>query len=316
MIQESNVNLKIFLFSSHPPIDSELITKWLDMGHDVYKLSVSTKWHNEYADLDERVVEMIPPFMPDVIICANLTDALLALTLKFFKKWFKTKISFIHWWYPPANPLLYCVRNISVCEYERKYLKRILWINSGVAYCPVDVKHFRALPIQKKKRAIAIGNGFKNRSVMGYNHLLKILTTIHEESPDIELSVFGINDKSDFPDYVDVKPLNKEELLTEINETSCVFFTTTRNLIMNSLQIAMAAESNVVAFDLEPFREIIEDGISGYLIKLGDDIAFADKVIQVVNNYSIEMGKKARENIVNKCESGLVAKKILELAMN
>ena len=316
MFQKSNVRLKIFLFSAHPPIDSELITKWLEMGHEVYKLSATLRWHNEYSTLDERVIEMIPQSMPDVIICGNLTDTLLALSLKFFRKWFKTKISFIHWWYPPNNPLLYFVRNISVCEFEKKYLKKMLWINSGVAYCPVDVEHFRALPIQKKKRAIAIGNGFKNRSMMGYDHLLKIITTIHDKSPDIELSVFGINSRSDFPEYVDVRPLNKEELLTEINEASCVFFTTTRNLIMNSLQIAMAAESNVVAFDLEPFREIIEEGVSGYLIKLGDDVAFADKVIKVANNYSRKMGMEARENIVNKCESGMVAKQILELTMN
>ena len=316
MIQKSNVKLKIFLFSAHPPIDYELMIKWLDMGHYVYKISASTKWHNEYFPLGERVVEMIPQSMPDVIICGNLTDMILALTLKVIKRWFKTKISFIHWWYPPMNPLLYFVRNISVCEYEKKYLKRLLLINSGVAYCPVDVEHFRALPIQKKKRAIAIGNGFKNRSIMGYDHLLKILTTIHDKSPDIELGVFGMNNKSDFPEYVDVRPLNKEELLTEINEASCVFFTTTRNLIMNSLQIAMAAESNVVVFDLEPFREIIEEGISGYLIKLGDDVAFAERVIKVAGNYSREMGKKARGNIVGKCESGMVARRILELSMS
>ena len=312
MVQKLDRKLKIFLFSAHPPIDFELMTKWLEMGHEVYKISATVRWHNEYSNLDSRVIEMIPQSRPDVIICGNLTDTILALSLKFFKKWFRTKISFIHWWYPPNNPLLYLVRNISVCEFEKKYLKRMLRINSSVAYCPVDVEHFRALPVQKKRRVIAIGNGFKTRLMMGYDHLLRIITTVHDRSPDIELGVFGMNDPSDFPKYVDVRPLKKEELLTEMNEASCVFFTTTRNLIMNSLQIAMAAESNVVAFDLEPFREIIEEGVSGYLIELGNDVAFADKVIEVANNYSREMGKKARENIVRKCESGLVAKQILE----
>ena len=86
MFQKSNVRLKIFLFSAHPPIDSELITKWLEMGHEVYKLSATLRWHNEYSTLDERVIEMIPQSMPDVIICGNLTDTLLALSLKFFRK--------------------------------------------------------------------------------------------------------------------------------------------------------------------------------------------------------------------------------------
>lgn len=58
-------------------------------------------------------------------------------------------------------------------------------------------------------------------------------------------------------------------------------FTTTRNLFMNSLQIAMSSEANTVAFNPEPFREVIENGKSGYLIELGDDIAFARKVVEV-----------------------------------
>ena len=285
------------------------------MGHEIYKVSMTSSWHNEYSTLDQRVREMVPQTRPDVIICGNLTDTLLALTLRLFKKWFGTKISFIHWWYPPRNPILYLVRNISVCEYERKYLRKMLWINSGVAYCPVDVNHFTALPVQKRKRVIAIGNGFKGRSMMGFEHLTKIIKLVHEKDPSIEISIFGMNDPADFPDYVEARPLKKEELLTEINTASCVFFTTTRNLIMNSLQIAMSAESNVVAFDLEPFREVIDDGKSGYLIKLGDDAKFADRIVEVANDFNRDMGKRAREIIVNKCESGLVAKQILELTL-
>lgn len=315
MTQQIARKLRIFLFSAHPPIDFELMTKWLEMGHEVYKISPTSRWHNEYSTLDERVKEMIPQSRPDVMICGNLTDVLLALTLKFFKKWFRTKISFIHWWYPPKHPLLYLVKNISVCEFERKYLKKILWIDSGVAYCPVDVNHFTALPVKKKKKVIAIGNGFKTRSMMGYEHLINIIELVHQRDSSIEISVFGLNDPGDFPDYVEARPLRKEELLAEINIASGVFFTTTRNLIMNSLQIAMSAESNVVAFDLEPFREVIENGKSGYLVKLGDDVAFADRLIEVANDYRKEIGRMARENIVNKCESGLVAKQILELTL-
>ncbi|MDS0256808.1 glycosyltransferase [Thermoplasmatales archaeon AK] len=316
MSQDPRKNLTILLFSAHPPIDSEIMAKWLQMGHTVYKISAAVGWDNEYSDLDKRVLEMIPKSKPDVIVCGSLLDAYFALLLKLLKKWIGTKISFIHWWFPPKNPLLYFVRNISVCEYERRYLRSLLRINSGVVYCPVDVEHFRALPVPKRKRAITIGNGFKTRSIMGYDHLLKIITTIHNRSPDIELSVFGINNPSDFPDYVEVRALKKEELLVEINKASCVFFTTTKNLIMNSLQIAMAAESNVVAFDLEPLKEVIEDGVSGYLIKLGEDDVFANRVIEVSGNYNREMGERARQSIVNKCESGLVAGKILDLTIN
>lgn len=315
MNYNSNRKLKILLISAHPPIDSELMVKWLEMGHEVYKVSLTSNWHNEYSELDQRVKEMIPQSRPDVIICGNLSDTLVALTLRVFKKWFRTKISFIHWWYPPRNPLLYMVNNISVCEYERNYLRNMLWIKSGVAYCPVDVNHFVALPVEKRKKVITIGNGFKTRSVMGYEHLTKIIKLVHEKDPSIEISVFGMNEPDDFPDYVEARPLNKEELLTEINIASCVFFTTTRNLIMNSLQIAMSAESNIVAFDLEPFREVIDDGRSGYLVKIGDETTFSNRIVEVANNYNKNMGKLAREKIVNKCESGLVAKQILELTL-
>lgn len=69
------------------------------------------------------------------------------------------------------------------------------------------------LPLQRKKKIIAIGNGFKSRNMMGHNHLTRILTTVHELGPIIELGVISMNKPTDFPDYVYVKSLNKKDLL-------------------------------------------------------------------------------------------------------
>lgn len=308
--------LKILIISAHPPIDSELMKVWLKQGHQVYKISLSSAWHNQFSDLGEGVKEMIPKSKPDLILCGELTDTIIALTLKVIKRWTGTKVVYIHWWFPPRNPLLYLVTNISVCDYERRYLRHLLGIRSKVAYCPVDINHFKSLQLKKEKKFIAIGNDFKNREMMGYDHLLNIIKKVHEKDPGIKIGVFGMNEPKDYPDYVEVRSLDKEELLTEINTSECVIFTTTRNLIMNSLQISMSCEANVIAFDLEPFREVIQNAVSGHLIKLGDDLAFADKVVTVCNSPDVKMGHLARKSIIEKCDSSIVAEQIVQIALN
>ena len=305
-------NLNILIISAHAPIDFELTDSWIKEGHSVSLITRHFRWSDQFSALNQQVSLGIPKHKPDVIVCEAIRDLRLAVAIKYSRLWFGTKIIKIHYWYPYKSIFLRWVENISVCEYSRKILLETQKLDSKVVYCPVDTEFFRPITIKKKKKAIAIGNGFKTRNMMGYDHLIKILHGVHGLDPEIELSVFGLNEKSDYPDFVDVRSVSREEMLKEVNSSSCIFFTTTYNLIMHSMEIAMSCGANVVAFELEPFKEVIEEGKSGYLIKNFDDDAFARKVAEVASTPDESVGKMARENIVSKCDRRSVARKILE----
>lgn len=304
----------ILLISSHPPIDSELIDVWLNDGHNVYLITHRYKWNDQFATLDKRVFLGVPKYKPDVIICESNPDLRHALMIKFRRMWFNLDIIKYNLWYPDKSIFLHLAKNVSVCEYSEKILKTQDNINSNVIFCPVDTRFFTTLNLKKRKKAIAIGNNFKGRGNMGFEHLIAILKKVHELDPEIELSIIGNNNKEDFPEFVEVKSLSKEEMKIEINYSKCVFFTTTYNLIMNSMQIAMSCGAAVVAFDLEPFREVIDDGKSGFLIPKYDAVSFANQIVSVCNNDNVELiGTSARQSVIEKCDKWKVARSLLEV---
>lgn len=304
----------ILLISSHPPIDSELIDVWLNDGHNVNIITHKYKWNDQFATLDKRVFTGIPKHKPDLIICESNPDLRLALMIKFKKLWFNLDVIKYNLWYPDKSIFLRFSKNVSVCEYAKKVLMTRDKISSKVVFCPVDTEFFTRLDVRKRKKAIAIGNNFKGRGNMGFDHLIAILKKVHEFDQEIELSVIGDNKREDYPEFVEVKSLSKEEIKIEINNSKCVFFTTTYNLIMNSMQIAMSCEAAVVAFDLEPFREIIEDGKSGFLVRQFDDDYFAKRIVNICTNDDLGLtGNYARKSIVEKCDKWKVARSILEV---
>jgi glycosyltransferase involved in cell wall biosynthesis len=304
----------IFLISSHPPIDSELIDVWLSDSYNVNMITHRYTWNEQFASLDKRVNVGIPKHKPDLIICESNPDLRLALMIKFKKLWFNLDVIKYNLWYPDKSIFLRFSKNVSVCEYAKKVLMTRDKISSKVVFCPVDTEFFTRLNVRKRKKAIAIGNNFKGRGNMGFSHLIAILNKVHEMDREIELSVIGDNNKEDYPEFVEVKSLPKEEIKIEINNSKCVFFTTTYNLIMNSMQIAMSCEAAVVAFDLEPFREVIENGKSGFLVPKFDDDYFAKQIVNLCSNDDFEtIGKFTRQSIVEKCDKWKVARSLLEI---
>ncbi len=286
--------------------------EWVKAGHEVNVLPLTVRWDNQFSKLSDGITRGLPISEPTVIVCGSEKDLPYSFFIKFQNRWFNTKIIMIHWWIPYWNPLLYFVTNISVCRYGQKYLMSRYHIRSSVAYCPVDVEEFRPPEaVVREKKILCIGNNFKNRKIMGYDHLVNIIKKVHEKDPEIRIGVIGRNDHKDYPDYIEVKSLSKSEMLSEISTSTAVFFTTTRNLIMNSMQIAMSCGRPVVAFDLEPFREVIVNGVSGFLIPCFDDDAFSSRLLNIADNGYDEVGSRAREVIEQKCESSKVAAQIL-----
>ena len=103
-------------------------------------------------------------------------------------------------------------------------------------------------------------------------------------------------------------PLLQNEMPDYQARARCVVISTTFNLIPHSLLGAMTLGRNIVAFDLPSLREVIEHEKSGYLIPRYDTDAFAEQILQLTSTpVNPEIGRKARENVLAKCDYRLVA---------
>ncbi len=78
-----------------------------------------------------------------------------------------------------------------------------------------------------------------------------------------------------------------------------------------SLQEAMACEVKPVAVKAYGTREIIEDGVNGYLYNPKDHVKMVEKILQAVENK--EMPLRARETIIQRFNSKKATEKYLEL---
>ncbi|MCL5238909.1 MAG: glycosyltransferase [Candidatus Marsarchaeota archaeon] len=305
--------MNILLICDHPPIDAVLMQSWLEMGHTVYLQFGSTPW-NKLDKVPKGVRIEMPRKKPDFIYCGKGRDVLRILALKISRRWLGVPILIHHRWYPSlvGAPLYYFARNTTCCKVAQSALYKVSLLNSKVVYCPVDT-NFYGLSAKRSKMVVAIGNGFKERSFMGYDKLLAIFRKIHVRDPKLKLILIGNNRQEDFPKYVKCKFVSPEGLRSYMQKASCIFFTTTKNLIMHSMLNSMSCGANVIAFDLKPLHEVITDRKTGYLVKNFDTTAFASKVIKVAYHYNASMGESARKVVVKKCENKLVAQQFLDV---
>jgi N,N'-diacetylbacillosaminyl-diphospho-undecaprenol alpha-1,3-N-acetylgalactosaminyltransferase len=62
----------------------------------------------------------------------------------------------------------------------------------------------------------------------------------------------------------------------------------------------MAMEKPVVAYNIRGVRDLVEEGVNGFLVPFGDTKALAKKIAYLMEHPEVarEMGKKGREKIV------------------
>ncbi len=74
---------------------------------------------------------------------------------------------------------------------------------------------------------------------------------------------------------------------------------------------AMAACKPVIATDIEPFFDIIEDGKSGFLFPEKDRKALAQKLLFLLNDRALmeKMGQRGYEIVKEKFDAGIIARK-------
>lgn len=84
-----------------------------------------------------------------------------------------------------------------------------------------------------------------------------------------------------------------------LNSSDIVTLTSIHEGLPRCIMEAMAAGKPVVATDIRGNRDLVEDGVNGYLVKLGDVEGLANSIIKLAEDDDLrkEMGKKSQEMI-------------------
>ena len=96
---------------------------------------------------------------------------------------------------------------------------------------------------------------------------------------------------------------------------NCVVLPSYREGISRTLLEAAAMEIPIITTNVPGCKDVVDDGINGFLCKVKDPVDLADKMekmIQLSYNERIEMGRRGRQKILNKFDSQLVIKEYTE----
>ncbi|MCW1311248.1 MAG: glycosyltransferase family 4 protein [Candidatus Parvarchaeota archaeon] len=84
-----------------------------------------------------------------------------------------------------------------------------------------------------------------------------------------------------------------------LSDSFAFVFTSSREGLPVSVMEAMAMEKPVIAYNIRGVRDLVIDGVTGFLVKYGDIKGLSEKIVYLMEHEEIakEMGKRGRERI-------------------
>lgn len=189
------------------------------------------------------------------------------------------------------------------------YFPRLMKKKINIIYNPISDKYIwkSGLKADKKKVIITVGRLSPQK-----NHIMLInaFAKVNEKHPEYQLHIYGdgeIREKTE--SYIKAKGLEGRIILK--GRCNCLgevlshaeIFAMSSNYegMSNALIEAMYVGVPVVTTAVSGTKELIEDGANGFVVSVGDEKAFADALMKLVEN------KTLRESFAEK-EVGIIKK--------
>jgi glycosyltransferase involved in cell wall biosynthesis len=151
--------------------------------------------------------------------------------------------------------------------------------------------------------------------------LVRMMSTIREARPEAKLLIVGEGpERGPLQQEIHARGVQDAVLLVgerhdipELLAIADVFVLSSRaegfGIVVAE---AMAAEKPVVAFDLEPLREFVEDGRSGYLVTARSPEALAAAALKVVDDSSLRsrMGARGRQIVLERFDISVCVRQL------
>jgi len=163
-----------------------------------------------------------------------------------------------------------------------------------------------------------------DRKIKGHSYFIEVAENIIKERKDVRFTLVGDGKlRSSLERYVNTKGLADyfnftgkcKDLIEELNATDIFLVPSESEGCSNALLEAMAMGIPPIATAVEGNLEVIEDGISGYLVKPKDPSAIADKISELLNSPEKmeKIGIEARKRIVERFTLKAMARNYIEL---
>lgn len=236
--------------------------------------------------------------------------------------------------YGPRKRLLKCMRNISVffskcCIVQNRaqleYFPK--WIHNRMFILPNPVsddfvKKEKVFTDKKIKNIISAGRLEKQKN---YHMLISAFSHVAAIHNEVNLCIYGEGSQYNvLKNYIEKLSLKEKVFLcgrttsmADVLHKSDLFILSSESEGMpNSLMEAMAIGLPCISTNCPTGpADLISDGINGHLIPVGDEKALTAAMNNMIDDadMSIEMGKRARQSILNRYDSEVIAKILMKL---
>ena len=193
----------------------------------------------------------------------------------------------------------------------------------------VDYEKFSPVLVNKNNDSFSflfIGRLIKDKGIFEFVEAARI---IHEKYPTVQFNVLGpfwhqnlksnTVTKSDLQNWIDEGIIDymgeKKDVRKFIAKADCIVLPSYREGTSNILLEAASMEKPAITCNTTGCKEIVEDGITGFLCSVKDGRDLADKMEKMLLLSPVErigMGKKAREKIIREYGKEIVLNAYLD----
>ncbi len=187
----------------------------------------------------------------------------------------------------------------------------------------IDYEKFSPISINNKNKPflfLFIGRLIKDKGIFEFVEAARI---INKKYPNVNFGVLGpfwnqnlksnTITKSNLQDWIDEGIVDymgeKKDVREFIAQADCIVLPSYREGTSNILLEAASMEKPAITCNTTGCKEVVDDGITGFLCKVKDGKDLADKMEKMLLLSSLqreEMGKKAREKIIREYDKEIV----------
>jgi len=184
-----------------------------------------------------------------------------------------------------------------------------------VIYNAIDLEMFNPAratqTFQKDSNNLVIGSIGRLHPQKGFNVLLESFQLVSEQLPNVILEIVGdgvlredLQDQAKKLNIADkvrfMGRISYQEIVQKLRQWDLFVISSLWEGFGIAIIEAMAMEKAVIATNVEGIVEIVDDGITGYLVPPKSPTALAQGIIELLSNEikRIEMGKAAREKVL------------------
>ena len=188
----------------------------------------------------------------------------------------------------------------------------------------IDTEKFKAPPcISKTVTFLLIARLIKDKGILEYIEAIRIIKKEHKE---VRFQIVGGLYEAN-PTAVKKEELEewiKEGLIEHINHTdkikdyiskaSCIVLPSYREGLSRSLLEAASMSRPIVTCDVPGCRDVVEDGVNGFLCKVRDAKSLANaisKIIALSASQRKSLGQNGREKIIAEFSDDIIIKKYI-----